>query len=76
MKGLQALLTLWTSALAETYGRRVHTSDRRLLMNRLYAARREAKDEDLAGLSIVMPANRPNELWIVKREPGNAPPSE
>lgn len=75
MKGLSSLLAFWHAALSDPRGRRIHTSDRKLLMQRLYLARKESKDEDLKALSIVFPASHPNELWIVKREPDNAPSS-
>lgn len=65
------LLEMWYQALASPRGVcvRVDEGDVEGVRQKLYAARREAADEDLKTLSLVISPTTPNEIWIVKREP-------
>lgn len=63
----EELLQLWYQALAAEKGVVVETNDREKLKQKLYAARKEAKDPALNALSIRTSPDDPNQLWIDKR---------
>jgi hypothetical protein len=58
-------LSPWYLALSSDFGFSFSSEDREAARQKLYRARGEARDPDLASLSIVLPANS-NEIWIVK----------
>ena len=60
-------LALWYSALSFPFGARYTSTDRRLTLAKLYAARAASGDSTLAALSIVLPPHSTDEFWIVKR---------
>lgn len=68
---MNAYLLMWQAALSSPRGKRIHTTNRDLLKQRLYKARADAQDPELEQLSLVLPPNR-NELWIVKRSDNTA----
>lgn len=68
MQATLSFLELWFEALHEPIGIVVQTTNRTVLMNRLYKARSEYQSpEDLAGLSIVMSPVSDKELWIIHK---------
>lgn len=63
------MLELLYQALASPLGIVIETTDVERLRQRLYAERREAKDESLAALGLVPSRTAPeSELWIVKKD--------
>jgi hypothetical protein len=63
------LLHFWYSALASDRGVILRTNDPERAKQRLYAARREAKDPDLDGIAICTSPTAPeSELWLVKKK--------
>lgn len=64
----EPLLNYWYRALASAYGIEISCSDTEAIRSRLYAVRREARDEDLDGIVI---SNSPwdgSKLWLRKKE--------
>lgn len=61
------LLELWLEALNMPVGLAVQTNDRALLRQQLYRERSEAKNEELARLTIIFPIIE-GELWIVHKD--------
>lgn len=59
----------WYSALSSAYGIELVCSDVEALRQRLYAARREAKDTDLDQVALCISPFDPMRLWLVKRKP-------
>ncbi len=55
-------------AKASSFGIVVKTTNVEGLRQKLYAARREANDEDLKSLSLVPSPTMEGELWIVKNK--------
>jgi len=66
---------IWYSALAAPYGIVVETDNPEALKARLYAARAESQDPDLANISIKTSPFNPSQLWLIKRQP-DAPDSD
>ena len=61
-------LEYWYQALgASGPGICIYASDRQRMVQKLYAARAEAKDPDLDSLSIVPSPTDDSNIWIVKR---------
>jgi len=56
------------TALGEPYGIVIETDNFDKARQRLYAARREAQDETLSGLSILQSPTNPAHIWIVHKE--------
>lgn len=70
----ESVLSYWYQALASPFGVELVTSDADSLRARLYAARKDAKDTDLDGISVCTSPFDPMKLWLVKRNPDNAAP--
>ena len=70
-----SLLDLWYAALASPYGVEVQCSPSfDAVRQKLYALRREAKDEDLKKIAICQSPFDPERLWLVKQETDDASP--
>lgn len=63
----EPLINHWYRALASPNGIELICSDPELTRSKLYAARREAKDSDLDGISISISPFDPMRLWLRKR---------
>jgi hypothetical protein len=59
----------WYAALSSAHGIELVCSDAEALRQRLYAARREAKDTDLEQIALCISPFDPMRLWLVKRKP-------
>jgi hypothetical protein len=70
----EPILNHWYRALHSPLGIELVCSDAEGVRNRLYIARREAQDNDLAMISICQSPFDPMRLWLVKRNPQNATP--
>lgn len=70
------MLEFWYRALRSAGGVCLRTNDREALMQRLYTARTEVMDPDLKSLSLVQSPTAQDELWIIKKEPGDEPSQE
>jgi len=57
----------WYLALAQPVGIVIETNDPERLRQRLYAARRDAMEEDFAKISIVISPTNPNHIWLVHK---------
>lgn len=69
MKSTADFLEPWYQALDAEFGIVLETNMRDVAKGKLYAARKEADDPELAGLSIVVsPTSPESQLWIVKRK--------
>jgi hypothetical protein len=66
----------WYTALREPVGLCLRSNDRALLRQKLYAARREAKDEALEALSVIFSIEDETHLWIIKAKPDAIPTRE
>lgn len=66
----KTLLPLWYEALASDLGIVIAAADREATRQQLYTARREAKDSDLDGLSLVLSPMDDSHIWIVKNAHG------
>lgn len=62
----------WTRVLAEPHGLKLKVAikERKLLVQQLYRYRTESDDERLREYVILQPEN--GEVWIMKKELGNA----
>jgi hypothetical protein len=67
------VLEHWYAALRSPEGIVLRVSDFNAVRQKLYAARKEAMDPELDGLSLVQSPTDPNELWIVKKESADGP---
>jgi len=66
-------LEFWYQAHGAAIGIVVQTNNRPALIQKLYAARKESHDPDLAGLSLVQSPTDASQLWILhKRLSANA----
>ena len=65
------MIELLYAALLSPLGVVVETTDVERLRQKLYAIRREAKDEALAELSFVPSPTSDTQLWIVKKSRGS-----
>jgi len=63
---------IWYAALAAKSGIIIQTNDPALCKQKLYALRKALDDPDLASISIMTSPHNENELWLVKKEKGNA----
>ena len=61
------MLEHWYNALRSDRGVVLRTTDREALRQKLYAARRDAADEALTPLSIVLSPTANDEVWIIKK---------
>lgn len=61
------MLELWYQALRAHVGIRILSDDPKKLQQKLYAARREALDPELAGLALILPPGLTNQLWIAHK---------
>lgn len=62
------MLELWYSARDSAYGIEVEVDgDRESARQKLYAARREARDDTLSSLALCLSPTRPNCIWIVRK---------
>jgi hypothetical protein len=61
------VLHYWYSALSANIGIELVTSDAEACRQRLYAARREAKDTDLDRVALTVSTFDPMRVWLVKR---------
>ena len=59
----------WYAALSSEHGVELACSDAEAVRLRLYAARREAKDEDLEQIGIAISPFDPTRLWLVRKKP-------
>jgi len=66
------VLSYWYQALASPLGIQVVCSDPDKIRARLYTARKEAKDFDLAQIAVCSSPFDPTRLWLVKRSPDDA----
>lgn len=66
---VNSLLEYWMLAFAEPVGIIVTSNNRHLLMNKLYAARKEAESQhpELMQLSICVSPTNAEELWIIHK---------
>lgn len=64
----EPILSYWYRALQSPWGIELVCSDPDGLRQKLYAARREAKDTDLDTISLCISPFDPTKLWLVKRE--------
>lgn len=70
------LLECWYQAAASRFGIVLAVSDPNAAKQRLYQVRAKAADPTLAGISIRVSPVLPNEeLWLVKQENKDGPPS-
>jgi hypothetical protein len=68
------LADIWYAALAAPIGVEVETNSPDKLRHKLYMKRNELKDENLAGLSILIsPLDPSSKLWVIKRVVQNGP---
>jgi len=65
-------LEFWYTALGQPFGIVIETDDPERARQRLYAARRDAQDHDLAKLSVVQSPTNPAHLWIIHKETPSA----
>jgi hypothetical protein len=65
----EPLLNHWYRALHSPFGIELVCSDPEGTRQRLYAARREAKDQDLEQVAICLSPLDPSKLWLVRKEP-------
>lgn len=72
------MLEYWYDALRSTSGIAITVSDQEKAKRLLYAARKEAHDESLDAISIRVPPNNPDQLWLVHNacKERTVPPSE
>jgi hypothetical protein len=63
----EPILSYWYQALSAPHGIELICSDTEKVRQRLYVARREARDTDLDGLALCISPFDPTKLWIVKR---------
>jgi hypothetical protein len=61
------VIELLYNALHSPLGIKIQSSDPAFLRQKLYAARRELNDPDLANLSFVESPINPEHLWIVRK---------
>jgi hypothetical protein len=68
------MLELWYAALASPLGVVVDVVEgtTEQARQKLYAARANAEDPDLAALSLVVSPSTPNQIWILKRAPSKS----
>lgn len=69
----EPLISYWYRALSSPVGVEIVCSDADQVKQKLYLARREAKDSDLDNISICVSPFDANKLWLVKRSKQNAP---
>lgn len=62
-----ASLEPWYTALRSSVGVCIRVSDKKLAIQRLYAARKAALDPALDSISIVQSPTADDELWLIKR---------
>jgi len=69
-----SILEYWYMALSTPYGKEFLncTPDFEAVRQKLYAARAEARDDDLKALALLQSPFDPSVLWIVKKEPSDA----
>jgi hypothetical protein len=67
----EPILSLWYRALHSSHGIELVCSDADSIRQRLYGARREAKDTDLNQVSLCISPFDPFRLWLVKRKPSD-----
>ena len=61
-------LELWYAALRASIGIVVSTNDPERFRQRMYQVRREAQDESLQALSLIIsPTSPESEVWVAKR---------
>lgn len=65
----EPILNYWYRAVMSPLGIELIVSDAESVRARLYAARKEAQDEDLRSIAICMSPFDPMKLWLVKRGP-------
>lgn len=69
----EPIINHWYKALSTPFGVELVCSNPDSVRSMLYMARKEAKDVDLEGISIVTSPFDPNKLWLVKkRKPSDA----
>ena len=61
-----AFLDLWYAALAAELGICVATTNRDILRQKLYAARKAANDPDLDSLSLILSPTDDSQIWIIR----------
>lgn len=70
----EPILNLWYRALHSPAGIELVCSDFEGTRQKLYAARKEAKDLELEGISLCQSPFDTNRLWMVKRKPADETP--
>jgi hypothetical protein len=63
------VLHYWYAALSSERGIELVCSDAEAVRQRLYSARREAKDFDLDAISVCVSPFDPMRLWLVRKTP-------
>lgn len=66
------MLEYWYQAIASEKGIKLETNDILGLQRRLYKARAESADPELANLALVPSPTTSNQLWIIKRGPAQS----
>ena len=61
----------WLAALASDVGIAIPTDNRALLRQHLYKARGEMKDPRLDEITMIMPEEPEDEIWLVHRDADN-----
>lgn len=69
-------LEFWYAALHDPIGVKIATNARERAAQKLYQARAQSGDEALAALSIILPPDNPNEIWIVHKQVKTDAPAE
>jgi hypothetical protein len=67
----EPLLSYWYKALHSPRGVCLVVNDPERIRQKLYAARREAKDAALDNISVCPSPLDPTRLWLVKKEPSS-----
>ena len=69
---VEPVLNHWYRALHSPLGIEIVCSDAAAIRSKLYEARKESRDPDLADISICQSPFDPMKLWLVKRSPVDA----
>jgi len=62
------MIELWYQALNAAIGIEIQCSDAEKVRQRLYIARKEAKDADLDKIGVCISPFDPTKVWLVKKE--------
>jgi len=70
----EPLINFWYRALHSERGIELVCASAESTRAKLYAARREAKDPDLDLISLTISPFDPHKLWLIRKDPTDAPP--